>query len=320
MSLRDQMLGIFSTASHREDADYSKHIPLDAKRAALMYYRDVVQGSQSHLVGHLMSDPGGEWLREVVRQLSHAHLEIDGLLASGELPPHDHPFDTLSKYLLAERTPSSHFLDFLELSLGPTLEIHIARGNDFVDGLNLALDRRASPYLLTRYAHIREEYDDGPFQPVNAIVSTSAYPKAYLKQSQPVQQHAIEPALQLLADPAYTAANDDFLKALHRQRMGDYDGVLTACAATLEGAIKAAAQQRGWTIKGKGLGTDFQSFASRTATVPDQLKTVVNFIHQRRSKAGDAHGHSAKETISEQEAALFVALTASLVSYLAAAK
>ena len=106
----------------------------------------------------------------------------------------DHPFDTLSKYLLAERTPSSHFLDFLELSLGPTLESHIARDNEFVDGLNLALDRRASPYLLTRYAYIREEYDDGSFQPFNAGVSTSAYPQAYLKQSQPVQQHTIEPA------------------------------------------------------------------------------------------------------------------------------
>ena len=95
--------------------------------------------------------------------------------------------------------------------------------------------------------------------------------------------------------------------------------MLTACAATLEGAIKAGAQQRGWTIKGKGLGSVFQSFASNTKTVPDQLKAVVNFVHERRSKAGDAHGHSAKETISEQEAALFVALTASLVSYLAAA-
>ena len=47
MSLRDQMRGIFSTASHREDADYSKHIPPDAKQAALMCYRDVVQGSQA---------------------------------------------------------------------------------------------------------------------------------------------------------------------------------------------------------------------------------------------------------------------------------
>ena len=162
MSLRDQMLGIFSTASHREDADYSKHIPSDAKYATLMCYRDVVHGSQAHLVGHLMSDPGGEWLREVVRQLGHAHLEIDRLLASGDLSPHDHPLNTLSKYLLAERTPSSHFLDFLELSLGPTLESHIARDNEFVDGLNLALDRRASPYLLTRYAYIREEYGRWP--------------------------------------------------------------------------------------------------------------------------------------------------------------
>ena len=314
------MLGIFSTPSHREDADYSLHVPSDAKYAALMCYRDVVHGSQARFLGHPMSDPGGEWLGEVVRQLSHAHLNIDRLLASGDLSPQNHPFDTLCKYLLAERTPSSHFLDFLELSLGPTLESYIARDNDFVDGLNLALDRRASPYLLTRYAYIREEYDSGPSQPLSARVSTTAYPRAYLKQSQPVQQHAIEPALRLLADPTYAGANDDFQKALHRQRTGDYDGVLTACAATLEGAIKAAAQQRGRTIKGKGLGTVFQSFASKTKTVPDQLKPIVNFIHQRRSKAGDAHGHSAKETISEQEAALFVALTASLVSYLAAAK
>ena len=280
MSFRDQMLGIFSTASHREDADYSKDIPSDAKYAALMYYRDVVRGSQSHVVGNLVSDPGGDWLREAVRQLSHAHLEIDRLLASGNLSPHDHPLDTLSKYLLAERTPSSHFLDFLELSLGPTLESRIARDNDFVDGLNVVLDQRGSPYLLTRYAYIHEEYDDGSF---SAGVSTSAYPLAYLKQSQPVQQHAIEPALQLLADPAYTAANDDFLKALDRQRKGDYDGVLTACAATLEGAIKAAARQRGWTIRGKGLGTFFQSFASNTTTVPDQLKAIVNFIHAKMS-------------------------------------
>ena len=241
-------------------------------------------------------------------------------MASGDLSHHDHPLDTLYKYLLAERTPSSHFLDFLELSLGPTLESHVSRDNEFVEGLNIALDRRDSPYLLTRYAYIREEYDGGPFQPFSASVSTSAYPQAYLKQSQPVQQHAVEPTLQLLADPAYAAANDSFRKALHRQRKGDYDGVLTACAATLEGAIKAAAQQRGWTIKGKGLGTVFQSFASKTKTIPDQLKAVVNFIHLRRSTAGDAHGHSANETISEQEAALFVALTASLVSYLAAAK
>ena len=145
MSLRDQMLGIFSTASHREDADYSKHITSDAKYAVLMCYRDVVRGSQSRAIGHVVYDPGGEWLGEVVRQLSHAHLDIDRLLASGDLPRHDHPLDTLSKYLLAERTPSSHFLDFLELSLGATVESHIPRDNEFVDGLNLVLEQRASP-------------------------------------------------------------------------------------------------------------------------------------------------------------------------------
>ena len=82
-----------------------------------MCYRDVVVGSQTRVAGQLVDDPGGEWLRDVLRQLSHAHLEIGRLQASGNLPPHDHPLDTLFKYLLQERTPSSHFLDFLELSL-----------------------------------------------------------------------------------------------------------------------------------------------------------------------------------------------------------
>ena len=319
MSLRDQMLGIFSTASHRGDADYSKEIPPKAKYAVLLCYRDLVVGSQSHVAGFVVGDQGGEWLREVLRQLSHAHLEVSKLLHSGKLPVDD-PLGALSSYLLHERTPSSHFLDFLELSLGPTLHGRFAQDNDFVEGLNLILDRHGSPYLLTHYVYVRKEYDDRPFQSFSASISTSAYPRAYLKQTQPVQQRAIEPTLELLSDPAYSVANSDFLKALDRQRNGDYDGVLTSCAATLEGVIKATAQKRRWTVRGSGLGTVFQSFGSKTKTVPDQLKTVVNYLHERRSRAGDAHGHSTKETISEQEAAFFVALTASLVSYLASAK
>lgn len=319
MSLRDHMQRIFSTASHRRDADYSKEIPSDAKYAALMYYRDAVVGSQNHVMGFVIDDQGSDWLGEVLRQISHAHLEVDHLLASGDLPSHS-PLDALSRYLLRERTPSSHFLDFLELSLGATLSSRFVRDNDFVEGLNVVLDWHGSPYLLTPYVYVREEYDDGPFQPFSSSITTSAYPRAYLKESLPAQQRVIEPTLQLLADPTYSVANNDFRKALDRQRNGDYDGVLTACATTLEGAIKATAQQRGLSIKGQGLGTVFQSFATKTKTVPDQLKTVVHFLHERRSKAGDAHGHSTKDTISEQEAALFVALTASLVSYVAAAK
>ena len=311
------MKQIFSTASRRGDADYSKETPPEAKYGALLYYRDPIVDSQSHVAGVLVSDPGGQWMREVLRQMCHAHLQINQL-PDAVVRAND-ALEVLSQYLMDKRTPSSHFLDFLELSLGPQHRDLFARDNDFVDGLNVVLDQRGSPYLLTRYAYVQEEYDDGPFQPFSGGISISAYPRAYLKQPRVPQQHAVEPALRLLADPAYNVPNNDFLKALDRQRHGDYDGVLTSCATTLEGAIKATAQARGWRIRGKGLGTVFQSFASRSKTVPDQLKTVVNFLQERRSKAGDAHGHTAKDKISEEEASFVISLTAALVCFLAAA-
>lgn len=304
------MKRIFNTPSYRSDADYSKQIPHDARYGALLFYRDLPVQSQNYV--------GNNWLHEVLQQLTHAHLEVNQLIATGDLSAHD-PLRALSAYLLRDRTPSSHFLDFLELSLGSD-SCGLALGNDFVDGLNLVLDQRHSPYLLTQYVYVHEQVKDGAWQSPNSPATISAYPMAYLKQSEVSQHHSIEPALRLLAGEAYAVPNQDFRKALDRQRNGDYDGVLTSCAATLEGAIKVAAQAKGLSIKGKGLGTVFQSFASKSDTIPDQLKTVVNFLHQRRSGAGDAHGHSAKDKISEPEATLFIALTASLVSFVGAAK
>ena len=314
------MKQIFSTPSHRGDADYSKKIPPEAKYGALLCYQELVVGSHMNFAGVVMSDPGGEWMREVLRHMCHAHLEMNQL--PGVVHRSNDALEVLSRHLMDDGTPSSHFLDFLELSLrvGAGNSDAFATGNDFVDALNVVLDQRGSPYLLTGYAYAQEESDDASFQPFSFDTSISAYPKAYLKQSSVPQQHAVEPAVRLLADPAFDVPNDDFLKALDRQRHGDYDGVLTSCATTLEGAIKAAAQAKGWRIRGNGLGTIFQSFASKSTAVPDQLKTVVNFLHQRRSKAGDAHGHTAKDKISEEEAEFVISLTAALVCFLAAIK
>ena len=319
VSLHERMKQILSTASFRGDADYSKEIPKKAKYGALLYYRDSVGNSRSFVAGRSIGGHGDEWLRQVLREFSHAHYEVNEIAARG-LGSLNDPMFVLSSYLLDEHTPSSHFLDFLELSLDPALGYPLTCDNDFVKGLNLVLDRRGSPYLLTSYKFVHEVPDDGSFDPFARRTTVTACPKAYLKQSSSVQQTALEPALELLADPAYDVPSRDFLKALERQRHGDYDGVLTSCAATLEGAIKTAAQANGWKIRGMGLGTVFQSFSSKSKSIPNELKSVVNFLHERRSKVGDAHGHMQKSRISGEEAAFVIALTASLVSYLSAAK
>ena len=316
MSLHDRMKQIYNTPSYRTDDDYAQEIPRDAKEGVLLYYREVVDDAQGQFEGFVVEDPGAHWLHAVIRQLSHAHLEFNRLLDSIGLLPSD-PLETLTGYLLEQPTPPSRFLDFLELSLGPGHQHPDSVDNDFIDGLNVILDRRGSPYLLTRYASMQEEEGEATYEPSGRTKEISAYPSSYLKHSHVAQQHAVEPALRLLTDPAYTVSNNDFLKALKRHKNGDHDGVLTSCAATLEGAIKATARARGWTVSGNGLGTLFQSFASRSTTVPDQLKSVINYLHQRRSKLGDAHGHAAKDSISAEEASFCIALTAALVSFLA---
>ena len=319
MSLHERMKEILSTASFRADADYSQQIPTEAKQYTLLYYSDFVGSSRSYLAGMSLGGPRDKWISQVLRGFSHAHYEINEITVRG-LDLGQDPMSVLSGYLLDDRTLSSHFLDFLELSLGPAQGSPLICDNDFVNGLNLVLDRRGSPYLLTTYKFTHKESDDDGFDPFASRTIVSAYPKAYLKQSSSVQRAAIEPALELLEDPVYEVPSRDFVKALERQRNGDYDGVLTSCATTLEGAMKTAAQANGWKIRGKGLGTVFQSFSSKSKSIPNELKSVVNFLHERRSKVGDAHGHMQKSRISGEEAALVIALTASLVSYLSMVK
>lgn len=308
MGLHEWVSGLFNTASFRNDADYSREVPNAAKLGVLLYYRDFVRGSQSHFGGFVMDDGRIRWLQEVLRQMSHAHLEINVILRGRACDEVD-PLFVLEKYLMDTRTPSSHFLDFLELSLGPG-HLQPSQDNDFVNGLNVLLNQHGSDYLLTTYAVKVENASSGIYS-----TSVTAYPRAYLKQSDVVQETAIEPVMELLSDPAYKVPNDDFRKAMDRQRDGDWDGVLTACAATVEGALEVSAQNRNWKLKGNGVVSKFDSFASKSTTIPKQFTKVVGFLQDRRSTVGDAHGHAVKEPITPEEASFAIALSASLTLY-----
>lgn len=309
MGLQEWVSGLFSTASFRSDADYSREVPHAGKFGVLLYYRDFIRRSQSHFGGFAMDGRRIAWLQEVVRQMSHAHHEINVILGGRACEDID-PILVLEKYLMDTRTPSSHFLDFLELSLGPGHLEPFSQDNDFVNGLNVLLNQHGSDYLLTTYAYVVEVAASGVYS-----TSIRAYPRAYLKQADSVQATAIEPVIELLSDPAYKVPNEDFRKAMDRQRNGDWNGVLTACAATVEGALEVSAQNRNWKLKGNGLGSRFDSFAGKSSTIPKQFTKVVGFLQDRRSKVGDAHGHAVREPITAEEASFAIALSASLVLY-----
>ena len=188
-------------------------------------------------------------------------------------------------------------------------------GNDLIGAINVALERHDSPYLLTPYSYRMEETFIWPDSHALLPTSVSAYPQVYLKQSEVVQEETIEPALNLLSDPAFEGANSNFRKALTRYRSRDFDGVATSCVATLESAIKVASTQRRIKIRGSGLTTLAQSFLSKTGLSPT-LRKPIDFLVEARNQEGDAHGHEQKEAIGEDHAKFLIGLTASLILYL----
>lgn len=64
--------------------------------------------------------------------------------------------------------------------------------------------------------------------------------------SEYLHKEAVEPALLLLDDPAYSVAQKNFLKALRYYRKDDFDAALIACGKSLESTLKAICDKRGW--------------------------------------------------------------------------
>lgn len=297
MSLRDHIKSLFDAPSRRQQTDYSQDIPLDAITGVLLLYRDFINGTA------YVSD---RWMEETIRELGHLHHHFANANGRNDLSI------IAGRYLETadkEGSITTAFLDFLEVSLRSQFAPN--HDNDFVDGINETLQHYESPYLLSQY--VRREYTEkneygGEF----LCITFDAYPKAYLQQDTVVQREAIEPTLEVFADPAYSVPAQNFRKALGRHRSGDYDGCLTACAAAVEGAIKVVAKKNRWRIKGAGLDTVAQSFLSKSS-LPDTLKSSFRPLSNSRNTESDAHGHASKVELPESAARHYVALAASLV-------
>jgi AbiJ N-terminal domain 4 len=62
---------------------------------------------------------------------------------------------------------------------------------------------------------------------------------------------AVQPALQLLADPRFKTANEEFLEGFDDYRKGDYDDCLTKCNTAFESVLKIICSIKGWKYNDK---------------------------------------------------------------------
>ena len=176
------------------------------------------------------------------------------------------------------------------------------------------MERYECPFLLTPYAYRVEEHDEDRWHP-RSRTEITAYPRAYLRQSDIVERDVMQPALELLSDPEYESANILFRKALDRHRSGDFDGVATACVAALESAIKVSSKTRGLRIRGDSLSKLAQSYLSKSGS-PAAFRKPIDFVAESRHKEGDAHGHETVSAMTQDHARFLIGLTATLTVYL----
>ena len=64
--------------------------------------------------------------------------------------------------------------------------------------------------------------------------------------SQLVHDDVVKPALKLLADPKYSGANDEFLKAHEHYRYGRHKECLAECLKAFESTMKTVCDLKGW--------------------------------------------------------------------------
>ena len=308
MSMLTRFRSLFNSPSVRDDDDYSKEINREAIVGVLLVYHDFVHDEEGGYFGTTRQ----EWMSEVQGGMTHLHQDMLRFVND-----YDHPFSIICKFLQSEHASGEALLDFLEVSLkspGHASKLfYEPMGNDFVGAINAVLDRHGCPYLLTSYAYRINENDPNDLWPRTPEIT--AYPRAYLKQSDILQKEAIQPALELLSDPAYESANSLFRKALDRHRSGDFEGVATTCVAALESAIKVCSTERRLSVRGDSLSKLAQSYLSK-AGLPATFRKPIDFVAESRHKEGDAHGHETVSAMTHGDAKFLIGLTASLIVYL----
>ena len=291
-NLHDRINRVFNVPSRRSGLDYSKKIDPKVVMGALLVFRDHVdpQGTGYAKGYHHV------WMRQAIRDLGHLYHSFANANRDGGI-------DTFVQFLKFESSTGA-FLDLLETSL----RYAPPDDNEFVEALNRVFEEYDSPYLLTKYV-VRKIPYRGAYR-----IEVDAYPRAYLKHDSAVQKHGIEPALEILSDPAYEAPAKDFRTALERQRMGDYDGCVTACCSAVEGTIKVSAKKLGQIrLKGNSLDSLAQSFITKTS-LPDMFQGSFRDLANWRNTQADAHGHATKGEISETVAQYFIAEAAALIA------
>jgi len=286
---------IFGTYSRRHSDDtYAKDIVSETLRnRVFMFLQDLFPTESAY---SLVPDCYKRFLGEVNSRLRKRHGRY---VLSSETLNLDRDRDTCHFLMTCE---AHHFLDFVEMIFQLRSYREISPDSDsVVDTLNEIFRCEPAPYRLTRLIE-KQTREDGsvilPSDPVEyrTFYCEYTYPKIIKTDDEAIFIEAIKPALSVLEDPAYHAANLEFREALEDYRKNDFDDCLLKCGSAFESVMKVICKKKGWPYNQSDTASPLLRKILENATLPSFFQTPLITIATMRNKLSSGHG-SGEETI-----------------------
>jgi len=292
---------------------YSKRKRRERGAAPAVYSDDVIPIQFRTQVVHILQDalgleqydPKGIGVAEMIVKVLRREYGVFRL--AGE---YDRDFEELVKFFLRANDVEV-VIDVIELSFRcidqiVRKDVHAYRPktspDDAISELNGRFEEAAIGY----------QYESGEIVRVD---------------SQYLHAEAVKPALEVLADPIYEGANDEFRKAHEHYRSGGYKEAINECLKAFESVLKTICAKKGWSFRGTdnakvligavlGNGILPKFMESQLGTFRSLLESGIPTVRNKAS----GHGQG-KETVSVPEylASYVLHLTASTILLLAAA-
>ena len=186
------------------------------------------------------------------------------------------PLQDMGQFLF--ECSDDHFLDFVEMIFR-----HWEPGvnnQNLVIAINGFLEIDRLPYAITEFVY--QPTTDSHDRAMQLV----EYPKVIKRESQILHSTAIQPALELLSNPGFGSANQEFLGALEDYRRGNLSECLTKCNSSFESVMKVICEQNRWPYnQNDTAGVLIKNLVSKTALGAsfEQQLLVVPTIRNRYS-------------------------------------
>ena len=164
------------------------------------------------------------------------------------------------------------------------------------------------PYAITDFVWTKGH--DGHYE----TSTLTANPQVIRKDSELVYRSAVEPTLQLLREPDFSAANKEFLKALEDFRKEDYGDCLTKCASSFESVLKVICVRHGWSHQSTDTAAPLLRTVISNSGMEQFFEQPLILIATIRNKLSTAHGAGAElRNVTKAKAEFAINATAAAI-------